>query len=87
MKLFGWLAAAVFALTACPQALVCYRQGHARGFSLMTLWLWEIGEWLLLLHGIFGLGIDWPMIMNALISMVAVGIILKYTYYPRKQDV
>lgn len=47
--MIGWLGALCFAFCAAPQAIECYKKGHAEGLSTTFLLLWTVGEILTLI--------------------------------------
>ena len=42
--MIGWIGSLAFGICGLPQALRCYKDGHADGLDLLFLILWTIGE-------------------------------------------
>ncbi len=82
IQFFGWLYSGAFALSALPQAVRSYKEGHSSGVADGTLVLWFIGEIAGLVYGI-GL-MQFPIILNCLINTIFVGVIVWYRIKPRK---
>ena len=74
----GWVASFFFAICALPQALLAYKQGHARDVSLSFLILWLMGEILMQVYVISKHGFDKPLLFNYWINTLFIIIILKY---------
>ena len=77
----GYIGAFLLAFCALPQTYKSYKEGHSEGLSHAFLWMWGIGEVLLLVYVIPAK--DYPLILNYGINALLVAIILKYKYFPR----
>lgn len=76
----GWASSVLLGLCAVPQMALCIRQGHARGLSKGTLWLWHVGELCLIIYGVWGLNMAMPVVVNGIIGYLCTLIILWYAY-------
>ena len=83
LDLIGWLGAICFALCALPQAVACYKQGHAEGIDDKFLWLWVIGEVCMIIYTIFKVK-DLPLLLNYIANLTCLVIIVRYRYFPVK---
>lgn len=86
-EILGWLGGMLLAFCGLPQALKCYRTGHAYGVDTLFAWMWMIGEILCLLYVIGWIApLSWPLIANYFLNIVLVAVILKYKYLPRDME-
>jgi len=77
----GWLGGILLALCALPQAVASYKQGHSAGISITFLFMWGLGELLVLLY--VWPSQDWPLIVNYAVNLVLIAIIARYRLWPR----
>lgn len=84
IEFIGWIGAGLLAVCSVPQAIQCYRQGHANGLSTMMIWLWGAGMAVTFVYVLSKC--DWPLVMNYGFSLVVVWLpIVWYKYKPRAQ--
>jgi uncharacterized protein with PQ loop repeat len=81
MEIVGWLGSILFAACGLPQAIECYRTGHARGLAWPFLIMWFLGEVFTLAYIIPNP--NWPLIFNYTINLVFLVVILRYKFRPR----
>lgn len=86
IEVLGWVAGLLFAFCGLPQAIKCYKDGHAEGISHLMIWMWCVGEVLMQLYVILQHGWDLPLLVNYWINTFFVIIIIKYKYKPRKEE-
>lgn len=80
MEAVGWASGGLLMLCAIPEALRAYQFG----FCILTdafLWMWLVGELLGLIF-VCSLG-SWPLIANYGVNLAAIGVMLRYRYWPR----
>lgn len=82
IQAFGWVYSLAFALSALPQAIKSYKQGHSDGVADGMMQLWILGELAGLVYG-FGLW-QMPIVFNCALNTVFVGAIIYYRLFPRK---
>ncbi len=80
----GWTAGLLFAFCGLPQAIQCYKQGHAKGVSSIFILMWLTGEILMQFYVIEKHGFDMPLLVNYWINTIFALIIVKYKYWERK---
>jgi uncharacterized protein with PQ loop repeat len=85
-NLIGYLAAFLLAICGVPQAYRSYKQGHSQGLDPMFIWTWFTGEVLMLVYILKDLDFNGPLVVNYLMNILALVIILKYLYFPRRND-
>lgn len=78
----GWLGSLMLAVCAVPQAWSSWRLGHSKGLSSGMLWLWGMGDLLMLIDTIDKNYI--PLIVNYGFNLVLITIIVRYKMFPRK---
>ena len=83
MQIIGILGSALFALCGFPQALACYRQGHARGLDPWFLWAWFLGEVSTAVY-VYST-VDKPLILlsNYMVNGIFLMVIFRYKYFER----
>jgi len=86
IQIIGWLASICFAMCAAPQAILSYRQGHSKGISKTFLFLWLMGELLMMIYVPLSLGWDGPIMVNLIVNTAFILVILKYMYFPRRKN-
>lgn len=74
----GYIASLLFAFCGLPQAIKCWKEGHARGVSSLMIGMWLGGEVLMTYYVIMKHGMDLPLLLNYVINTVFVLIILRY---------
>lgn len=82
IEFLGYLGSAVLVIASLPQVIKCYRDGHAHGLSAITVWLWTIGMFLLLMY-VSLTSLDLALLLNYLVNFIFASIMLKYKYFPR----
>jgi uncharacterized protein with PQ loop repeat len=86
IELIGWTAGILFAFCGLPQAIMCHKQGHAKGVSSVLIWMWLSGEILMTTYVLAKHGLDLPLLVNYAVNTIFVAIIMKYKYFPRSQN-
>lgn len=81
METIGWIGSALFAMCGVPQAIQCYRAGHARGLAWGFLGMWFFGEILTLAYILPKL--DWPLIFNYTFNLALLLVIIRYKLLPK----
>lgn len=81
--MLGWIGAALLAICALPQTIMCIQQGHARGISHMFLLSWYIGE-LCLLAYVLQIGLSGALFYNYLLNVILLTVIVRYKYWERR---
>lgn len=86
IETIGWASGMLLAVCAIPQAFLSIKQGHSEGMSPYLLWMWLIGEILLVSYILLKHGLDWPLLINPVANSVVSGIITKYKHWPRNSQ-
>jgi len=81
IELIGWTSQILFMISAAPQAIKCWQQGHAHGLSHGMLWLWFTGEILALVYGLLAV-LPLPIIINYCVNGIFMLIIMYFRYFP-----
>lgn len=84
MEILGWLGSICFALSAFPQALLAFRQGHSNGVASSMLALWLVGEVCTLIY-VLPKG-DLPLLFNYLTNLSLLLVIIRYKVWPRTKS-
>lgn len=84
IDIIGWVAAAILAMKAVPQVMKSHRKGNGKGLSPTFLWLWLVGQSLMLTYLLLQPTFIVPVITTVAINLVMVIIIMRYRYFPRK---
>lgn len=84
MDLLGWTGSALLALCVLPQCLKCYKQGHARGLSHLTLWCWLLGEICICIWTWVVLDGNLILVTNYALNLIGLAVIMYYRYFPRR---
>lgn len=84
IDIIGWIAGGLFAFCAFPQALKTYKDGHAYDLSPVTLWMWAVGEVLMIIYTIGDIGFNGPLLFNYTFNLASLVIIMRYKYWPRE---
>lgn len=83
IEFIGWLASILFLVCGIPQAILCIRQGHARGMSTIAMWTWFLGEVLMLVYlYLKDIGTA-PLYFNYIVNLLSVGLILWFIHFPK----
>jgi len=82
METIGWIGAALFAICGLPQAIQCYRDGHARGLNWFFLMAWFWGEVLTIIY--IWPKQDYPLLANYFANMGFLLVMLKFKLWERK---
>lgn len=82
LEMMGWAGSLLFAICGLPQAIDCYRSGHARGLNWFFLLAWLGGE-------VFTIAYVWPkadypLLANYFMNLVFVVIMLKFKIWERQ---
>jgi uncharacterized protein with PQ loop repeat len=78
----GWFGAAVFSLSALPQAWVCWRQKHSNGLAWPFLLSWLVGCSTMLLY-VSLKGHMLPLQCNYGVNLALLLVIVWYKLFPR----
>jgi uncharacterized protein with PQ loop repeat len=82
--MIGWIASFLFAFCGVPQAWMSFKNGITEGLAPLFVWMWFIGEALMIIYVYIEHGFDGPLMFNYIMNLTFVAIILKYLYFPRK---
>ena len=83
VEILGWISSVAFWISAVPQAVQSYKEGHSRGISKWMMYLWLLGE----VSGFFyaiGLG-ELPLTLNFGFGILLAGIVTWYIHFPRER--
>ena len=86
INIVGYVGGLLFAFCAAPQAYKCYKDGHSRGMTQATLWMWFFGEILTIWYVWESKGFDGPLMFNYFMNLVFVIFIMKYKYFERTES-
>ena len=81
MEIIGWIGTICFAICGLPQALQCYRDGHAKGLSWSFLLLWFGGEVFTITY--LWPKQDWVLLTNYCLNFVSLIFMLRYKIWER----
>jgi uncharacterized protein with PQ loop repeat len=84
--LLGTVGAICFALSGLPQAIKSWNDGHSDGVAHGTVWLWLIGEGMMLAYALHFYTQDWILTTNYMTNFLLVSIIFKFKYWRRKRN-
>jgi uncharacterized protein with PQ loop repeat len=85
-EVLGWIGSIALAVCAYPQAVKCWRQGHGQGLSVFGLIVWTAGEIALVIATPLKCGwVPWLM-ANYIGNLLALAVILRYRFWPRKES-
>ncbi len=79
-----WISSILLAVCGIPQAFKTWKEGHARGMSMIMLQAWLWGEVGLLYAFSDKYGIDWAMVTNYGLNICSILFILRYKIFPRE---
>jgi uncharacterized protein with PQ loop repeat len=82
-QLLGGLGTTCFALSALPQAIKSWKEGHAKGISAATVWLWVIGEAAMFGYTLKVYPNDYILLINYAVNLALVSVIFRYKYWTR----
>jgi uncharacterized protein with PQ loop repeat len=82
--LLGTIGGICFAFSGLPQAYKSWKDGHSDGITYGTIWLWLIGEGMMLAYALHFYTSDLILILNYTFNFLLVFIIFKYKYWKRK---
>jgi len=82
LELVGVIGTTCFALSGVPQMIKAIHEGHAHGVAHGTIWLWIIGEALMLTYTTVKY-LDLILLVNYTANLLIVGTIGYYKYWPR----
>ena len=82
MEICAWIGAILLGFCGLPQAIKCWKQGHAIGLSWGFILMWAWGEILTLIYVISK--IDLALIVNYGINTMIIFVILYFKVFPRK---
>ncbi len=82
LDVIGWIGAALFAICGLPQAIQCYRAGHARGLDWTFLLMWFFGEVLTIIYVLPKM--DLPLLFNYFMNLGFLLVMLKFKIWERK---
>lgn len=80
----GTIGALCFAFSGLPQAYRSWKDGHSDGIAHGTIWLWLIGESMMLAYALHFYTNDFILTVNYTFNFLLVSVIFKYKYWRRK---
>jgi len=83
-EILGWIGAVSFAFCALPQAVQCWKQGHAQGVNVAFLSLWITGEVTTLAYVVGDMGLKWPLIVNYVMNLLFISVIGYFRIWPKE---
>ena len=86
VQLLGYLASTVLAIRLIPQAYRCYKKKNAKGFDKKMLYLWLVGEILMIAYIILSVGVNIPLLLYYTSTILLLFVILKYKWWPHFDD-
>lgn len=81
MEIIGWMGAVLFAICGLPQAIQCYREGHANGLNWFFLLAWFFGEVLTIIY--VWPKSDYPLLFNYFLNLLFLIVIIRYKIWIR----
>jgi uncharacterized protein with PQ loop repeat len=87
IEFIGLVGSVCFSISGVPQLVKSFKDGHSKGMSHGTLWLWIIGELAMLYYSYSKYPSDYILIGNYLFNLIIVSMIAKYKYAPRKIEI
>lgn len=72
----GWIGAVLLAGCGIPQAIKAYRTKHVDDLSALFLWMWVLGEVLVLLYIVWNDYTQWPLIFNYGVNIIVIVFLL-----------
>jgi uncharacterized protein with PQ loop repeat len=78
MQTLGWIGSILLAICGLPQAWKSYKEKHSDGISWGFLTLWGLGELFAFVYVLSRL--DYPLIFNMSINLLAISVILYYKW-------
>lgn len=81
MEIIGWMGAVLFAICGLPQAIQCYREGHASGLNWFFLLAWFFGEVLTIIY--VWPKSDYPLLFNYFLNLLFLIVIIRYKIWSR----
>jgi uncharacterized protein with PQ loop repeat len=85
IETIGWIAGILFACCGIPQSFLSYKEGNSKGISHLMIWMWFIGEILMLVYILIKVGQDGPLMLNYILNILSLLFIIRYKYFPRKE--
>ncbi|MBE6452888.1 MAG: PQ-loop repeat-containing protein [Alphaproteobacteria bacterium] len=82
IEICGWIGSISYSIYSLPQAIDVFRRGQTEGLSIGMIFLLFFGSLCSFLY-IFP-DYSSPLFYNFLISLIAISIILKFHFLPRK---
>lgn len=79
----GAFGSICFAASGLPQAIKSWRDGHSKGIAHGTVWLWLLGEGMMLAYALRFYTTDLIFIANYTANFILVSIIFKFKYWMR----
>ncbi len=78
----GWIGSICLAFSGMPQAIQCWKQGHAHGLSTLTMLLWFTGEVCYVIATLTQFGWVYWMLTNYLMNLACISVMLRYRFWP-----
>jgi hypothetical protein len=85
-QFFGYVGALFLAVSGIPQAIKSIIDGHSRGVSHGTVWLWFWGEVFMTIYVLSTYSNDYKLLVNYILNCIIISIVLKYKYFERKKN-
>ena len=81
METCAWIGALLLGFCGLPQAIKCWKEGHAEGLSWGFLLMWAGGEVMTLAYVISKM--DMALMFNYIVNTLLIFVILFYKVFPR----
>ena len=83
IQLIGYIGSLAYAICGLPQAIMSIKNGHSQGISRGYALLSLVGSILSLIYAIPRQ--DYVLVLNFATNIIVWSIVLKYSYFERKQ--
>ena len=86
IQLLGYTASTILAVRLFPQTYRCFKKKNAKGFSKNMLYLWLLGEILMIIYILLSVGVNVPLLMYYAVTVILLCVILRYKWWPKFND-
>ena len=83
MEILGWIAGICSFAKSVPQAWRSFQDGHSKGLSPSSLWIWVIGLIAATIYIYDKSAL--PLFLSYLGNSFFLAVMLRYKYFPRKR--
>jgi uncharacterized protein with PQ loop repeat len=83
VETIGYIAGLLLGWCALPQVIESIKRGNTIGVSKFFLWMWFSGEIGMVIYTLSVIGFDKPLMLNYTLNIVMIGVLFKYSYFPR----